>query len=143
MKTFQTARRMLGTRLGVATIALAFSAAPIAQPLSSMLDAQDRAVEPRTSVPQLEPRDSLRADFTTESGSAQDLVIAQRVQAALGGDPELKAATLRTRAENGQVTITGSVEIASQRDRAIQIASAVPGVVGVQDGMTLRQPSQA
>ena len=83
---------------------------------------------------------------STESGHAQDRTIAERVQAALDDDSELKEARLRVNAENGKIRLVGSVRTFEQKDRALEIASAVQGVSGVDDGISLRdrpQPSPA
>src|SRR4029079_9172397 len=80
------------------------------------------------------------------AGDAQDRTIAERVQAALDDDSELKEARLRVNAENGKIRLVGSVRTFEQKDRALEIASAVQGVSGVDDGISLRdrpQPSPA
>ena len=76
----------------------------------------------------------------TESGIAEDRVITERVQAALDSQPDLRTAMLRVQTSNRQVLLTGGVETSSQRELAIQVASSVQGVGGVQDGITLKEP---
>ena len=86
--------------------------------------------------------ESLRnpAQSNTESGIAEDRAITERVQAALDAQPDLRTTMLRVQTSNRQVLLTGGVEASSQRELAIQVASSVQGVGGVQDGITLKEP---
>ena len=145
MTTLQAARRMLKTTLGTVGIAfaLAANAQTFTQRSNDRIDAdRDRAA----TVPSQQESASRAPDqagsSNTETGIAQDQQIAQRVQAALDDDPELKDVYLRVEANNGRVLVKGMVAETSQRDRAIETASAVQGVAGIDDGVTLRQPAQ-
>ena len=141
MTTSQDARRMLTTTFGAVGIALAVSA--------GAATSSDRSADEQTNLdrqttvqdPQVNDRiaDPVR---TTESGQVQDRVVAERVQAALDEDAELKQARLRVQAEDGRVRLVGSVNTFEQKDRAMVIASAVQGVIGVDDGITLRERPQ-
>jgi hyperosmotically inducible protein len=138
MTTSHAARRMLVATLGTVGIALVVSAGAGTSSDRSAdepanLDRQTTLQEPQASDRIAEPVQN------TESGNAQDRVIAERVQAALDEDSELKRAMLRVQAENGKVRLVGSVSSFEQKDRAMQIASAVQGVTGVDDGITLRE----
>jgi osmotically-inducible protein OsmY len=95
-----------------------------------------------STVKEPERTNSLRdpAQSNTESGIAEDRVITERVQAALDSQPDLRTAMLRVQTSNRQVLLTGGVETSSQRELAIQVASSVQGVGGVQDGITLKEP---
>ena len=142
MTTPHAARRMLVATLG--TVGIAFAVSASAGPSSDRsadeqteLDRQTTLQEPPASDRNAEPVQS-----STESGNAQDRVIAERVQAALDEDSEVKRAMLRVQAENGKVRLVGSVSTFEQKDRALQIASAVQGVTGVDDGITLRERPQ-
>jgi osmotically-inducible protein OsmY len=64
-----------------------------------------------------------RADADTEAA----------VLDALGADDEIHARDVDVDVEDGAVTLTGLVEVASQRDRAERIALGVPGVTGVEN----------
>jgi len=129
MRSFRIARRMASTTLGAIAIAFALSDAVVAQSVERGAQEPDRT-------------NSLRdpAKSNTESGYAEDRVITERVQAALNSQPDLRTAMLRVQTSNRQVLLTGGVETSAQRDLAIQVASSVQGVGGVQDGITLKEP---
>ena len=120
--------RILSATLGAMGIAFALSATAAPSSESNMKE-PDRT-------------NSLRnpALSNTESGIAEDRVISERVQAALDAQPDLRTAMLRVQTANRQVLLTGGVETSSQRELAIQVASSVQGVGGVQDGITLKEP---
>ena len=124
--------RVLAAALGAVGISFALVAAA-ATSADRTADGPPTALDPpRTAA----PADQVRAN--TESGYAEDRSLAERVQAALDDDPELKQAMLRVQADQGQVLLLGSVSTFEQHDRALDIASAVQGVSGVEDGITLR-----
>jgi osmotically-inducible protein OsmY len=135
---------LTATLLGTAGIAfaLAANAQTFTERSNDRIDAErDR----QATVPSQQESGTAALDraerSNTETGVSQDQLIAQRVQAALDDDPELTDVYLRVVADNGQVRINGMVATTSQRDRAIETASAVQGVAGVDDGITLRQRS--
>ena len=126
--TYTTSIRTLSATLGAMGIAFTLSAT--AAPSSE------------STVQEPERTNSLRdpALANTESGIAEDRAITERVQAALDSQPDLRTAMLRVQTSNRQVLLTGGVESSSQRELAIQVASSVQGVGGVQDGITLKDP---
>ena len=138
MTTSQAIRRVLAASLAMA--AIAFVPCAGAGPSSDRSADEPTSGDRQTSVqePRINDRVADPVQSTTESGNAQDLVIAERVRAALAVDPELKQVVLRVQAENGQVRLVGSVSTFEQKDRALQIASAVQGVSRVDDAITLR-----
>jgi osmotically-inducible protein OsmY len=128
MTSSRTALQILSAALGAMGIAFALSAT--AAPSSE------------SNVKEPESTNSLRhpSQSNTESGVAEDRAITERVRAALDLERDLGTAMLRVQTSNRQVLLTGGVETSSQRDLAIQVASSVQGVSGVQDGITLKQP---
>ena len=154
MRTFQSAKRMLAATFGTVGVAfaLAASAATFTERSNDRIDL-DRDRQATVPAEPVSERDASSAagsnpaaerarQSNTESGIASDRQFAERVQAALDGDSELKDAFLRVDANNGRVRVNGMVATTSQRDRAIETASFVQGVAGVDDGITLRQPPQ-
>ena len=142
MTTSQAVRRMLAATFGAVGVAFAVCAGAATSSDRSAdeqtnLDRQTTVQEPRTSD---RVADSLQSN--TESGQAQDRVIAERALAALNEDAELKQARLRVQAEDGRVRLVGSVNTFEQKDRAMDTASAVRGVSGVDDGISLRERPQ-
>jgi osmotically-inducible protein OsmY len=133
---------MLVATFGIVGIAFAVSAG--AATSSDRSADEPTNLDRQTTLQESQPSDRIAdpVQSTTESGKAQDRVIAERVLAALGEDSELKQAMLLVQAENGKVRLVGSVRTFEQKDRAMQIASAVQGVTGVDDGITLRERPQ-
>ena len=146
MTTLQAARRMLAATVGIAGVvfALAANAQTLTERSNDRIDAErDRQATVPSRQDDSNPAVSRAERSSTETGVSQDRQIAERVQAALDDDPELKNVHLRVEANNGQVRVNGMVATTSQRDRAIETASAVHGVAGVDDGITLRQQPQS
>ena len=128
MTSSRIPKRILSATLGAMGIAFVLSATAAPSSESTMKE-PDRTGSLRNP-----------ALSNTESGIAEDRVISERVQAALDAQPDLRTAMLRVQTANRQVLLTGGVETSSQRDLAIQVASSVQGVGGVQDGITLKEP---
>lgn len=128
---------MTSSRTRVQILSATLSAIGIAFALSATA-----APSSESTVKEPERTNSLRnpSQSNTESGIAEDRVITERVQAALDLERDLGTAVLRVQTSNRQVLLTGGVETSSQRDLAIQVASSVQGVGGVQDGITLKDP---
>ncbi len=68
--------------------------------------------------------------------SAEDRALSQDVGTALRADPKLLSAiNLSVHADDGEVTLAGSVKNAEQAARAVEIAGNVEGVTNVEDKM--------
>lgn len=68
--------------------------------------------------------------------SAEDRALSQDVETVLHADPKLVSANnLSVQADDGEVTLAGSVKNAEQAARAVEIAGNVEGVTGVEDKM--------
>lgn len=66
--------------------------------------------------------------------SAEDQALSRDIETALRADPKLITATnLSVQADDGEVTLVGSVENAEQAARAVEIAGNVEGVTAVED----------
>ena len=128
MTSSRTSVRVLSATLSA--IGLAFALSATAAPSS-----ESTTKEPERTNALRDP-----SQPNTESAIAEDRVITERVQAALDSQPDLGTSMLRVQTSNRQVLLTGGVETSSQRDLAIQVASSVQGVGGVQDGITLKEP---
>jgi len=68
----------------------------------------------------------------------EDSVITAKVKAALLKQPQLDSLDVSVETYRGHVLLSGFVDDARQRAKAIQVASSVKGVVGVKDGLALR-----
>ena len=86
--------------------------------------------------------DKLKAESMRQREAAakyvDDSVITAKVKAALIKAPELKSLAVSVETLKGTVLLSGFVDDAKQRDKAMKVAGSVDGVVSVKDGMVLR-----
>lgn len=68
----------------------------------------------------------------------EDSALTAKVKAALLKEPQLKSLDVSVETLRGEVLLSGFVADEEQRRKAIQVASAVSGVVRVKDGMVVR-----
>jgi hyperosmotically inducible protein len=68
---------------------------------------------------------------------AADVAITAKVNAALAADDQLSALQINVDTTNGQVELKGTAPDAASRDRATMLASAVEGVVKVENRLTV------
>lgn len=68
----------------------------------------------------------------------EDALITTKVKAALLKEPNLKSVDVNVETENRQVTLTGRVQSAADRERVRKIVASVDGVAGVKDSLTVR-----
>lgn len=68
---------------------------------------------------------------------AADVAITAKVNAALAGDTQLSALRINVDTHNGLVELKGTAPDAAARDRATMLASAVEGVVKVENRLTV------
>ncbi|SAK56641.1 transport-associated domain-containing protein [Caballeronia hypogeia] len=61
------------------------------------------------------------------------------VYAAFAKDKSIDAGDVGVSAKNGAVTLTGTVDRADQIDKAATLAKGVPGVVSVQNKLTVKR----
>lgn len=67
-----------------------------------------------------------------------DSTITAKVKAALVGDPQTKAHQINVETFQGTVQLSGFVDSADARARALEVARNVEGVKEVKDGLELR-----
>jgi hyperosmotically inducible protein len=67
-----------------------------------------------------------------------DSLITAKVKAALLKEPKLKSLDVSVETLRGHVLLSGFVDNASQRVRALQVAASVSGVIGVKDGIAVK-----
>jgi osmotically-inducible protein OsmY len=60
------------------------------------------------------------------------------VREAILADPQLQSQHIDVEAEDSAVTLTGTVDSPALRERAVQLASSVDGVVQVQEKLEVR-----
>lgn len=69
---------------------------------------------------------------------ATDVALFRRIQRSLLDDDALKNTAISVRVDDRVVTLQGTLADPGQRDRAIEIASAAPGVAQVKDSLQVR-----
>jgi len=74
--------------------------------------------------------------------AVEDAQLGVRVKTALVNDAQLGPRVIEVRVTRGVVTLSGLVGSASEADRAVDLARAVPGVTEVRSELVVRQPSE-
>ena len=95
---------------------------------------------PQRADPALPPTDAVKdaVKSTAQTPSAtSDSAITAAVKAELAKDAQLSTAAIDVDTANGKVALKGSAPNAALRDRAAQVASAVIGVVAVDNQLTV------
>lgn len=69
-----------------------------------------------------------------------DSVIFSRIKGKLVGEPGIRSLNIDVDVHRGVVTLNGIVKDKYQRNRVVALAQETPGVVRVQDNLTLRNP---
>ncbi len=70
--------------------------------------------------------------------AVDDSAVTAKVKAALLAEPGLRSLQIGVDTKNGTVTLSGSVDSDTSRDRAKQVASSVGGVSAVVDQLTVK-----
>jgi len=70
-----------------------------------------------------------------------DATITARVKTALARDPVAKATQVNVQTQNGVVQLTGFVDSRQIADRAVELASDVPGVQSVHNDIRIKSGS--
>lgn len=84
----------------------------------------------------LKARAANAADAVTDK--VQDAAITASVNAELAKDPDLSALKINVDTVNGRVSLKGAAPTDNARERATRLASAVKGVVEVQNQLEIR-----
>jgi osmotically-inducible protein OsmY len=72
-------------------------------------------------------------EASRKSLDERDEAISKAVRGRLGADEALKGADIRVRADNGMVTLMGTVPSVKSRDRALEVTRKTPGVRAVRN----------
>ena len=78
------------------------------------------------------------AETPTQEGTGQyvdDTVITAKVKAAIFADPALKSAEINVETYKGVVQLSGFVRSQKNIDKAVKLATEVPGVTSVKNAM--------
>jgi hyperosmotically inducible protein len=70
--------------------------------------------------------------------SVKDSILTIKVHEAILADPELQSQQITVETEDAAVTLTGTVDSPSLRERAVELAGSIDGVAQVQDRLEVR-----
>ena len=70
--------------------------------------------------------------------AVEDLEVTTKVREAILADPQLQSQHIDVETEDAAVTLTGTVDSPALRERAVQLAGSVSGVVQVQEKLEVR-----
>ena len=85
----------------------------------------------------------LFAGFCLAADKPNDDLIRDRVMLKVGSDPDAKVGDLGVEMKDGVATLTGVVEMQSQKERASKLARKVKGVKQVVNNIRLRDRAGA
>ncbi len=83
-------------------------------------------------------RGSVESASSTDAQRADDAAITADVKTALLTEPNVPGRAIEVDTKDGEVTLRGRVENQSQIERAAEIASAITGVLRVDNQLTTR-----
>jgi len=72
-----------------------------------------------------------------------DSALSTKIKTQLLTDKDVKGTEVKVRTYNGEVQLSGFVDTQFEKDRAIAIARAAPGVRDVRDDMVVKAPATA
>lgn len=90
---------------------------------------------PPPSAQEPSASESLASSGSTAGASVEDTLLTTQVKAALLADPEIRDDGIRVQADQGEITLSGSVENQAQLDAALQVARGVDGVRDVENNL--------
>jgi len=100
----------------------------------------DQADENRDG--RLDPGEFIKADSLYDrmraAAFAEDSLLTTKVKAALLRERNLKSGDVHVETYHGRVLLSGWVESPEQKAKAVKVASLVPGVIEVKDGLEVR-----
>jgi osmotically-inducible protein OsmY len=83
-------------------------------------------------------KDSSKSAADQASNKVSDALITTSVKAELAKDPKLSALAINVDTDNGRVALKGTAPDADSKDRATKLASAVKGVVSVDNQLSVK-----
>jgi len=77
-------------------------------------------------------------EMKRKAADAKDDEIAKSIRDRMAADEQLKSTSIRVRADNGMVTLMGTVPTVKVKDRAAELARKTPGVRAVRNELQLK-----
>lgn len=93
----------------------------------------------RPETPTVSSAPLIKAPPTSVGMDIDDSLITAKIMAALLENKAFKIQDIKIETRKGQVQLSGFVDTQTQIDQAEQIAKAIPGVVGVSNGMAVKK----
>jgi hyperosmotically inducible protein len=78
------------------------------------------------------------AEMKRKAADTKDDEIAKSIRDRMAADEQLKSTSIRVRADNGMVTLMGTVPTVKIKDRAAELARKTPGVRAVRNELQLK-----
>ena len=140
-------RKGHGAFSGVTAGALVLSLSACDQ-IQSLWKSEDKtnpavgAVAPKPAEGKIDVARTIEIPKSVEAPKApkvvdEDSALAAKVKSALGADPVLKFLAIDAGASDGVVTLYGTADTRSHREKAAQVTSNVPGVKSVRNELVI------
>ena len=121
----------------VATLSLAACNKPGQETVGQKVDGSIAEVKSATKELSADASAAATKAADAVSGTAKDMAITAKVNAALAADDKLSAISINVDTAGGRVALNGTAPDATTRDRAKTLAAAVDGVVAVDNRLTV------
>src|SRR5712692_8402007 len=129
-------------RLAAIAFALAGVACALPQAYAAGEGDAQPAARPSEKFRKLDRSEFIKAESIYERQQivkyVDDGVLTTKVKAALLKEPNLKSIDVHVETYQGKVLLSGWIDSAAQRERAVKVAWSVPGVVAVLDALELK-----
>lgn len=126
---------------GLLALAACDSKTPTTETAGQKLDSVIASTEKKSEQLSADAKVNAAEAKKDTSEALSDAAITTRVNAQLAADPALSAIKIDVDTSNGRVRLTGTAPDAQARDRATTMASAVSGVVSVDNQLKIDKKS--
>lgn len=126
---------------GLLALAACDSKTPTTETAGQKLDSVIASTEKKSEQLSADAKVNAAEAKKDTSEALSDAAITTRVNAQLAADPTLSAIKIDVDTSNGRVRLTGTAPDAQARDRATTMASAVSGVVTVDNQLKIDKKS--
>jgi osmotically-inducible protein OsmY len=101
------------------------------------VQAQQAPTEGKIEIAKVKPAELPKSLEPEKPPVDENKVLAGKVKSALGADPALKLLAIDAGASDGVVTLYGTADSRTNRDKAARVASGVPGVKSVKNELVI------
>ncbi len=132
---------MVPLAAGLVTLAACDKKTPTTETAGQKLDSVVVNTEQKTDQFGADAKANAEQAKADTSEALTDAAITTRVNAQLAADPKLSAIKIDVDTNNGRVRLSGTSPDAESRDRATTMASAVSGVITVDNQLAIEKKS--